>query len=57
MIMKLGKLFKAVVKTATLPIAIGADVITMGASKATDGKFFVEKQIENIADDLDEVTD
>ena len=55
--MRLGKLFKAVVKTAILPVAIVADVATMGVSKVTDGKFFAEKQIEKIADDLDEATE
>ncbi len=55
--MKLGKLFKGVVKIATLPVALAADVITMGVSKATDDKFFVEKQFDSAADDLDESTD
>lgn len=55
--MKLGKLFKALVRTATLPISITADVLTLGGSKATDGKFFTEKSIEKISDDLDKVTD
>ena len=52
--MKLGSLFKAVTKLPLLPVALVADVLTMGASKATDDEFFVEKTIDSIADDLND---
>lgn len=54
--MKLGKLFKAVVTLPVLPVAIVADVMTMGASKVMDKKFLAEKVIDKIADNLDKVT-
>ena len=52
--MKLGKLFKAVMKLPLVPVALVADIAMMGVEKATEGKFLVEKTVDSIADDLDE---
>lgn len=52
--MKLGKLFKAVVDTATIPFSAAADVITLG--KYGEGSYTKDK-IEKIAEELDEITD
>jgi len=53
--MKLGKLFKAVVDVATIPVSIAADVVTLG--NAMGGESYTKKKIEKIADELDEVTE
>lgn len=47
--MKLGKLFSAIVKTATLPLSITADVVTLGQAGKT------KKKLEEIEEKLDEV--
>ena len=55
--MKLGKLFKAVVDIATLPVEIVKDVVTLGAEKAMEDEFFTERKINKIAEELDEITE
>jgi len=55
--MRLGKLFSAVVKLPILPVAIIADVVSLGANASAGDGFVTEKAIKIIADDLDEVTD
>lgn len=50
--MKLGNLFKAVVKLPLLPIAVVADIVTMGARKAVNDEFFVEKTVDSIAEEF-----
>ena len=57
--MKLGKLFKAVIQTATLPIAVAIDVIGIIPDAGENKKPFqrTANTIENIADDLDEFTE
>ena len=53
--MKIGNLFKAIIKTVTLPVNIGADILTMGVNKFTnERKFFTEKKIDDIAELLNE---
>lgn len=44
----LGSLFKAVVNTALLPVAVVADIVTLGEAEAT------AEQLEAIADNLDD---
>ena len=53
--MKLGNLFKAVVKLPLIPLSVVADMATMGARKAAQDEFFVEKVVDSIADDLNEI--
>ena len=53
--MKLGKLFTAVIKTATLPLSVAADIITLG--NVGNGEPYTARKIEAIAEDLDEVTE
>ena len=53
--MKLGKLFKGVIEITTLPVAVAADVLSMGVSKAVDDEFLTEKLLNKIEEDLDEV--
>lgn len=53
--MGFGNLFKAVVKTVTLPIEVVKDVATLGMRKATEGETFTGKRIEDIADELDSI--
>lgn len=52
--MKLGKLFKAFVNVVELPIELSKDVFTMG--NFGEGTY-TKKKIEEIEDNLDEVTD
>lgn len=52
--MKLGKLFSAVVKKATLPLSVGADIITLGGG---NGGSFTKRKLEDIEEKLDEVTE
>ena len=56
--MKLGSLFKAAVGVVTLPVAVVKDVFTLGGV-STKGKLetYTKDQIEQIADDLDDVTE
>jgi len=53
--MNLGSLFKATVGIATLPIDVVKDVFTFGGI-ATEQEPYTKQKIEEIADDLDEVT-
>lgn len=52
--MRLGNLFKAVVKLPLVPLGLAADIVTMGVEKSTKGAFFVEKAVDSIADDLND---
>jgi hypothetical protein len=47
----LGGLFKAAVEVVTIPVAVVADVVTVGGAKAT------EKTIERLKEDLEEAGD
>ena len=55
--MKLGSLFKAIVKLPIIPAAVIADIATLGAFKTGGDEFLTEKVIARIADDLDDVTE
>lgn len=52
--MKIGNLFKAVVKLPLVPIGLIADVATMGVEKIYEGEYFIERAVNSIADDLNE---
>ena len=54
--MKLGKLFKAAVGVVVLPIAVVKDVVTLGGV-ASDHGSYTKEQIDEIADNLDDVTE
>lgn len=54
--MKLGKLFKAGVGLVTLPVAVVKDVLTLGGVCTGQGSYVAQK-IEEIEEDLDEVTE
>lgn len=43
-----GKIVRTAINTATLPVAIAADVATMGARKICEGESFTEKHLETI---------
>jgi hypothetical protein len=51
--MRLGKLFSAVTKIVTIPVSLGADVVTLGNF---GDKSFTKRKLEKIKEDLDEVT-
>lgn len=55
--MKLGKLFKAVVGVATIPVALVKDVATMGGVVMGKPQSYTKDKIDKIADDLDKVTE
>ena len=50
----LGKMFRVVRRTVELPIAVVKDVVTMGAEKAMEGKFYTEKKLDEIEEELDD---
>ena len=52
-----GKLLEATIKTVTLPVAIVADVVTMGGAMTDQKKPYTVQQIESIAEDIDEIGD
>jgi hypothetical protein len=52
--MKLGKLFKAIVDTATIPLSVAADAVTLGNSMGRQS--YTKSKIEKIAEELDDVT-
>lgn len=49
-----GALVKTVVNTALLPVAIAADVVTLGGKALGDGESFTEKQIETLKREANE---
>ncbi len=51
----LGKIFKAVVDTATTPIAVVRDVFTLGGELEGENKSYTRKKIEQITEDLDDI--
>lgn len=51
----LGKIFKSAVKIVTLPVEVAKDVATLGMRKATEGKTFTGKRLEDIEESLDEI--
>ena len=52
-----GKLLEATIKTALLPVAVVADIATLGGALTDKDKPYTLKQIEKIADDIDEIGD
>jgi hypothetical protein len=50
----LGKMFRIARRTVELPIAIVKDVATMGLNKVMDGKFYTEKKLDDIEEELDD---
>lgn len=52
-----GKLLEATVKTVFLPVAVVADVVTLGGAVTGEGKPYTIQQIESIAEDIDEIGD
>lgn len=54
--MRLGKLFKAGIGIVTLPVAVVKDVVTLGGTATGKGSY-TKEQVEEIAEDLDKVTD
>ena len=53
----LGKLFAAGIRTATLPISVAADVLTLGGAVNDHGQTYTYEKIKKIADDLSEAAD
>lgn len=43
-----GALINTVINVAELPVAIAADVVTLGARKVCEGESFTEKQLDTI---------
>ena len=52
-----GKLLEAAIKTVTLPVAVVADVVTMGGALNDRDKPYTIQQLESIKDDIDEIGD
>jgi hypothetical protein len=50
----LGKIFKAVVDTATAPLSVAADIITLGNVGSDEGSF-TKRKIEQLEEDLDDI--
>ena len=55
--MKLGKLFKAVVNVVTIPLAVTKDVFTLGGVATGKDQSYTKDKIEEIEDNLDEITE
>lgn len=51
-----GTLFKLTIDTVKLPVAAVVDIVTLGGA-ATDTKSCVIQTLEDIKEDLDEITD
>ena len=49
-----GALVRTAVNVATLPVAIAADVVTMGARKVCDDESFTEAHLKTIKREADE---
>lgn len=49
----LGKIFKAVIDTATTPIAVVKDVFTLG--NVGEDKSHTRQKVEQITEDLDDI--
>lgn len=52
----LGDLFRAVVNTATLPLTVVADIVTLGDVGGEERGTFTTRKLEEIAENLDDVT-
>ena len=48
-----GKLIGAVIETVTIPVAVVADVVTLGGAINEKGETYTGSKIERIVDDLD----
>ena len=51
-----GTLFELTVDVVKLPVAVVADVVTLGGA-ATDRGSYIAQNLEEIKEDLDEITD
>ena len=51
----LGKLFRAVVDVALIPVAVVKDAVTLGGQITDQEKCYTAQKIDDIEEDLDEV--
>jgi hypothetical protein len=52
-----GKLFKAVLNTAFLPVEVVKDVVTLGGTLNGEDETYTGKRLEKIQDQIDEALD
>ncbi len=52
-----GSILKTVVDTAILPIEIAKDVVTLGGVATGKSETYTSKQLNKLADDLDDISD
>lgn len=51
----LGKILKAIITTAEIPIEVTKDVLTLGLRSVKEGKSYTREKIEELVEDLDEI--
>jgi len=52
-----GSLLKTVIDTATLPIDVAKDVVTMGGAMTERQEPYTASKLKRIADDIEDVSD
>ena len=53
----LGKVFKTVVHTATAPVDVVKDVVTLGGALTDEDEPYTRKKLSKILDDVEELSD
>lgn len=52
-----GKLGAALLETVTLPVAVAADIVTMGGTLTERGRTYTGSQVKRIVQDLEDAAD
>ncbi len=52
-----GSLLKTVIDTATLPVEVVKDVVTLGGVTEGESQTYTGKRLKRLADDLEDVSD
>lgn len=52
-----GNLFKAVVGVATLPVAVAADVVTLGGTLTDNNGSYTGRVLESVEENVEKVLD
>ena len=52
-----GSILKTVIDTATLPIEVAKDVVTLGGVVTGEHQTYTDKRLEKLSDDLEDISD
>ena len=52
-----GSILKTVIDTATLPIEVAKDVVTLGGAATGEHQTYTGKRLEKLSDDLEDISD